>query len=355
MTHVTVGTGKSYEVLIGRGFLQESGTLIRASMDPCTAVVVSDDRVDALYAETVCDSLSRAGFRVLRYVFPNGESSKTLTTFTSILEFLAQNQVTRSDLLIALGGGVTGDLTGFCAASYLRGIRFVQIPTTFLAAVDSSVGGKTGVNLQAGKNLAGAFWQPSLVLCDCDTFATLPLETFADGAAETIKYGVIADRDLFSSLEGDGFSARLTETVERCVRIKSRIVSTDEFDTGERQLLNFGHTIGHAIEKQSHFSVTHGHAVAMGMMIVSRAAERQGLCAGPCTARLQALLQQNRLPTTAPYGIDDLVNAMASDKKRTGGTIRLVIPAALGRCILYPLPVEQLRAFLACGFEEGGA
>ena len=353
MTRVTVGTGKSYDVLIGRGLLQDTGKFIRTAVNRCTAAVITDDLVDTLYEDCVCDSLKSAGFRVLRYVFPHGEASKSLSTYADILAFLAQNQVTRSDILVALGGGVTGDLTGFCAASYLRGIRFVQIPTTFLAAVDSSVGGKTGVNLEAGKNLVGAFWQPSLVLCDCDTFATLSPEIFADGAAETIKYGVIADRNLFASLQEDGFTSKLTDTVTRCVQIKSQIVSRDEFDTGERQLLNFGHTVGHAIEKQSQFSISHGHAVAIGMMVVSRAAEAQGLCAG-CAAPLEALLKQSGLPTVSPYGLSCLLSGMASDKKRSGNTIQLVVPAELGRCVLRPMPLEQLRDFLSDGFLEKG-
>ena len=352
MNRVTVKTGRPYDVLIGRGILSVSGQLLREIFSPCTAVVLTDDRVDRLYGDIVCCALEKAGFRPLRYIFPNGEAAKSLSTFGAVLEFLAENHVTRSDLLVALGGGVPGDLGGFCAASYLRGIRFVQIPTTFLAAVDSSVGGKTAVNLAAGKNLAGAFWQPSLVLCDCDTFSTLPAEVFADGASETIKYGMIADRALFASLETDGFTARLTETVARCVRMKSEIVAKDEFDTGARQLLNFGHTVGHAIEKESAFSISHGHAVAMGMMAVTRAAERHGLCQTPCAAPLKALLQKSGLPTASPYGIDTLLPIMAADKKRMGQTITLVVPEALGRCVLYPVRMETLRAFLACGFEE---
>ncbi len=247
-----------------------------------------------------------------------GEASKTLENAGRILEFLAQNQLTRKACLVALGGGVGGDLAGFCAAVYLRGVDFVQIPTTFLAAIDSSVGGKTGVNLSVGKNLAGAFWQPRLVVCDCDTFNTLPGEVMADGVAEAIKYGVIFDENLFSMMDGGRFLEKLDRVVERCVDLKSGVTAADEFDRGQRQLLNFGHTVGHAVEKRSGFAVTHGHAVAVGMVIAAQAAEAMGVCAPGCAEAIRDALVKNALPVSTPYSPDELLPLMYNDKKRAG-------------------------------------
>ncbi|MEI6579117.1 MAG: 3-dehydroquinate synthase, partial [Eubacteriales bacterium] len=261
-------TQKSYDVLIGSRMLKNAGDILRDYFSPCSVVIVTDDNVDALYGETVQYSLTCSGFNTSKFVFKHGEHSKNLSVYAKALEFMAQNSLTRSDMVVALGGGVTGDLAGFAAASYLRGVRFVQMPTTLLAAVDSSVGGKTGVNLDAGKNLAGAFWQPSLVLCDCDTLNTLPDDILADGIAEAIKYGMIRDKELFEMLEFGDCISNPEACVARCVTIKGNIVAKDEFDNGERQLLNFGHTLAHSIEKLSDYKISHGHAVAIGMVIV---------------------------------------------------------------------------------------
>ena len=260
-----------------------------------------------------------------------------------MLNFLAENQITRSDCIIALGGGVVGDLTGFAAATYLRGIQYVQVPTSLLAMVDSSVGGKTAIDLGAGKNLAGAFHQPSLVLCDTDTLNTLPEEIFIDGCAEVIKYGILYDVDLFSHLEEKGLGFDRESVIRRCVELKRNVVMEDEFDTGARMKLNLGHTIGHGVEAVSNYAISHGKAVAIGMAIISRAVR----CAD--SGRIEAILKQFRLPTTTEYCAADLFSHALSDKKRTGGTVNLIVPRAIGDCAIVPTPVDNLKSLIEAG------
>lgn len=351
---IPIAASTPYTVTVGRELLAGTGDWLRELHAPCTVALVSDDTVSSLYAATVQESLAAAGFSVLPFVFPHGESSKSTATLVRLLEFLAENALDRHDLLVALGGGVTGDLTGFAAAVYLRGIDYVQVPTTFLAAVDSSVGGKTAVNLTAGKNLAGAFKQPLGVLCDCDTFRTLPPDTFANGTAEAIKSGMLADEALVALFEAEGGldAAALPAAVARCVKIKGAVVAEDEFETGRRQLLNFGHTIGHAVERCSHFAVEHGHAVAIGMAIISRAAGRMGLCEPSVATRLCAALRQNGLPTATEFSVDELVDAALHDKKRSGNKVTLVLPVTVGECRLQPIPLTQLGEFIRLGSEE---
>ena len=342
MRSISVNTGKPYDVHIGMGLLRRTGELLSARALRGKSVLLSDDRVLALHGETVKASLARAGFEVLTYDFPHGEKSKTMQTVNDILEFLAENSVTRADMIVALGGGVVGDIAGFCAAIYLRGIRFVQLPTTLLAAIDSSVGGKTGVDLKSGKNLAGAFWQPEMVLCDPEALDTLPEDIFNEGAAEAVKYGVIADHELFDLLAAGRLRQELEQVIARCVQIKSQVVSEDEFDCGKRQLLNFGHTIGHAIEKCSNFSIRHGQAVAIGMMMMADIAWRKGWSEENCQPRLQKALKHFQLPTESPYDFQRLATAMLADKKRQGGEITLVIPERIGKAVLKSIPVEEL-------------
>ena len=350
MKKLTVNASLKYDIIIQSGILSRSGEYISAAMGKGAgkACIVTDDTVNALYSAKLEKALADCGYRTVKFVFPHGEASKNIKTLSALLEFLAENTLTRSDFLIALGGGVAGDLCGFAAAVYLRGIRFVQIPTTLLAAVDSSVGGKTGVDLAAGKNLAGAFHQPSLVLCDPDTLSTLPTEIFADGCAEVIKYGMINDSPLFECLER-GISGKLEEVIYSCVADKAKIVEEDEFDTGARQLLNFGHTAGHAIEHFSDFGISHGSAVAIGMAIVTRAAVNSGLCHASTLSRLLALLDKYRLPVSCPYPAKDIAAAALRDKKRAGGTITLVVPEKIGHCVLKKTVIEELENFFSKG------
>jgi len=349
MKTVHVNASREYDVLIGAGLLGRCGELIAAVHKPCTAAIITDDTVNALYGDTVEQSLASAGYRVVRFVFPHGEESKNLMTFAAAQNFLAENRLSRTDLVVALGGGVAGDLAGFVAATYLRGIRFVQIPTTLLAAVDSSVGGKTAVDLPAGKNLCGCFSQPSLVICDYETLSTLPEETFADGCAEVVKYGVLADAALFAFLEERGVGGKEESVITNCVSIKRDVVAADEFDHGERQKLNLGHTVGHAIEQRSNFGVSHGSAVAMGMGIIARAAAKRGLCAQEVPQRIEALLEKMHLPVRTAYSAEELLEAAMRDKKIRGGTIELVVPREIGKCELYKIDVADLAAWIQEG------
>ena len=351
MKTVHIDASRSYDVRIGRGLLDDCGRQIAERVRCASAPVVADDTVYALYGERVCASLEAAGVRTVCYVFPHGEKSKNLLEYAKILNFLAENRVTRADALIALGGGVTGDLGGFAAATYLRGIPFVQLPTTLLAAVDSSVGGKTAVDLPAGKNLAGAFYQPELVLCDLDTLDSLPREIFLDGCAAVIKYAVLGSRELFALLADIPSGKGLEEVTARCVEMKRDFVQSDELDRGARQMLNLGHTFGHAVEASSRFTLSHGKSVAIGMAMILRAACSRGLCSAETRDAVIALLQRYGLPTECPYPADMLLGALSADKKIFGTRLNLVVPTDIGACRLLPVGVDELSGWL----RDGGA
>ncbi len=351
MTTVKVNASTSYDIIISNDILDRCGALSAAVISPCRACIVTDDTVAALYLDRVQRSLTDAGFDTVSFVFPHGEASKNMDTLTSLLEFAAEHRLTRSDCMIALGGGVVGDMCGFAAAIYLRGIKFIQIPTTLLAAVDSSVGGKTGVDLRAGKNLAGAFHQPSLVLCDYSTLDTLPPATFSDGCAEVIKYGVIGDRDFFMSLAERGISEQIETVIATSVRAKRDIVEQDEFDNGTRQLLNLGHTIGHAIEICSSLEISHGSAVAIGTVIAMRAAVRESICPQGDLNMLISLFKKTGLPTECPFDAGELAAVATADKKRKGDNITLVVPHAIGDTRLQKTPIDALEGFILKGLK----
>lgn len=351
MTTVKVNASTPYEVIIGTELLGDCGALAARVITPCKACIVTDDTVASLYLDRVKSSFSLAGYEVVSFVFPHGEASKNTATLIELLEFLAEERLTRSDCMVALGGGVVGDMCGFAAAVYLRGIKFIQIPTTLLAAVDSSVGGKTGVDLVAGKNLAGAFHQPSLVICDYSTLDTLTAEIYSDGCAEVIKYGVINDRAFFESLS-TGIRPQIENVIAACVRNKRDVVEEDEFESSKRQLLNLGHTIGHAVEACSDFAISHGSAVAVGMIIVMRAAVKDGLCPTEDLDSLTAALCREGLPTECPFGADELFAVATADKKRKGDKITLVIPYSIGDSRLVTMPIAELSDFIAKGLSK---
>ncbi|MBR3691621.1 MAG: 3-dehydroquinate synthase [Clostridia bacterium] len=349
MKCITVSASSAYDVLVGAGLLDSLGRIVRAVLNVPTAVLVSDSRVDALYGDRAESALRAADYRVIRYVFPAGEGSKNTAEYVRMLEFFAAQGVDRSSCVIALGGGVTGDLAGFAAATYLRGIPVVQVPTSVLACVDSSVGGKVAVDLTAGKNLAGAFHQPRAVVCDTQLLDTLSPDFYIDGCAEILKYGMICDRALLDGLTGPDFDRE--EIIARCISHKRDIVCRDEFDSGERQLLNFGHTFGHAVERLSDYRISHGRAVAIGMAIMSRAAARMGICpeadARLCCEKLAAF----SLPTECEYTPEQLAAVAAGDKKRRGNSVTLVVPKEAGRCVLNPVPMDRLADYARLGLE----
>lgn len=353
MRTVTVKASSAYTVKIGAGLLKSIGEEAAALGNAEKICIVSDSNVFPLYGKSVTERLEQSGFQVNHFVFPAGEHMKNTSTFLSLLNHLAVMGLTRTDLILALGGGVVGDLAGFAAACYMRGIRYVQVPTTLLAAVDSSVGGKTAIDLDAGKNLAGSFWQPSLVLCDTDTLGTLPEEFFRDGCAEVIKYAILYDPDLFLELKQTGFHFDREAVIARCIVLKRNVVMDDEFDTGTRMKLNLGHTIGHGVETKSEYSVSHGHAVSIGMAIVTKAASQQGLCSADCCRQILELLKTFRLPTETQYSADDLYTYTLSDKKRCGNSLQLIIPREIGRCEIRSMPISQLKSFIEAGLCHG--
>lgn len=351
MKTIKINTEKPYDVIIGNRILSDAGNFIRNIAAPCPAAVVMDENVVALYGDTITESLEYAGYKPFRCVFPAGEENKNIRTLENLLAQFAENGLTRSDIVVAAGGGVTGDISGLAASLYLRGIRYVQMPTTLLAAVDSSVGGKTAIDFAGRKNIVGAFYQPSLVICDTDTFKTLSPEIYADGLAESIKYGVIWSEELFRLFEDSG-NLDINNIVTRCVEIKGKIVVEDERDDGLRQILNFGHTPAHAVEALSGYKISHGFAVAMGMGIMARAARHAGICRDDTPDRLEKVLRKSGLPVTAPYGAKELSGAALADKKRKGDKITLVLPVRMGECTLYPIPVSELEKFFNLGIEE---
>ena len=343
MNRIRIHASKEYDVCIGSGLLSQLGKMASEVCKAQKAAIISDSHVWPLYGQAVKESLELSGLEVTNFVFPAGESSKNGSTYLSILNFLADCGLTRTDCIIALGGGVVGDMAGFVAATYLRGIDYIQVPTTLLAAVDSSVGGKTAIDLPAGKNLAGCFYQPKLVVCDIDTLNTLPTPIFRDGCAEVIKYGILFDPALFVHLEHAGTAFDRKTVITRCVELKNAVVAEDEFDTGRRMLLNLGHTIGHGIEAVSNFTISHGQAVAMGMAIVARG------CGCVDTPRIIGCLQRFGLPTETKFSAQTLADATLSDKKRSADTVKLILPERIGKCNIVSTPVEQLLSLIEAG------
>ncbi|MFI5279001.1 MAG: 3-dehydroquinate synthase [Gemmatimonadales bacterium] len=328
----------SYEVFVARGALQELPRLLN---DHCPApryAVISDDRVAELHGATMREVLVNSGIAAIRQSFPAGEWNKSREQWGRLTDELLAAKLGRDGVIVAFGGGVTGDLAGFVAATYLRGIPYVQVPTTLLAMIDASIGGKTGVDVPAGKNLVGAFHQPRFVLADIDLLATLPKPQVASGMAEAIKHGAIRDAAYFESLEDAGPVLardldRLAAIVRGSISIKASVVAADEREAGQRQVLNFGHTVGHAVESLSGFELLHGEAVAIGMSVEARIAESAGVATSGVHESLVRMLERYALPTALPKGLstDALFEAMSTDKKVRDGKIRLALPRAIGK------------------------
>ncbi|MEA4833041.1 3-dehydroquinate synthase [bioreactor metagenome] len=342
---------KKYEVRIEKKLLLYAGTFAAEVRVPGKAVIVTDSNVNLLYSDMLDTSLRKAGFEPVKYVFTAGEQFKNAVTYIGLLNFMAESRLTRTDTVFALGGGVTGDLAGFAAATYMRGIGLIQIPTTLLADVDSSVGGKTAIDLDEGKNLAGAFYQPDMVICDPETLSTLPKNELSNGYSEVIKYGIIRDAALITSL-GDFTGDTSEDIIARCVEIKRDIVCADEREAGERQILNFGHTFGHAVEKCSGYMIPHGNAVAIGMMVITKACVKKGLCPVSCLDETENSLRRYGLPLTTEYDTESLFAAVLSDKKRSSDRLTLVIPRDIGVCELKSVSLLEAKEFLRLGLER---
>lgn len=336
--HIEASTG--YDVLIGRGLLASVGERCASLFGKCRAMLVADDTVAGIYLEKAIKSFEETEISAFSFVFPAGEASKNKNTLFEILEYAAENELGRNDIMIALGGGVSGDLTGLAAALYQRGIRLVQIPTTLLAAVDSSVGGKTAVDLENGKNLAGVFHQPNLVICDVEVFETLEKKTFACGMAEVIKYGVLFDRELFDEAK-NGIND-IEAIVEKCVRLKGKCVKEDEFDFGSRRLLNLGHTFAHSIERMSGYEIAHGEAVAIGMLMAAELSLKLKLCDESLIEEIKSALIKNKLPVSCDFNFEEIKSGMLNDKKRIGDEIAFILPERIGKCVIKNITLSEI-------------
>ena len=360
MQTIRVTTGRPYDVVVGTRLLEQAGARIRAVCGGDAAVIVTDSNVGPLYARIVEESLAGSGYRVRAIEFPAGEEHKRAETYLAILDAMAEAELDRSSVVVALGGGVTGDVAGFAAATYMRGIDLVQMPTSLLSMVDSSVGGKTAIDLARGKNLVGAFWQPRLVLADVGCLGTLSPEQFADGCGEVVKHAVLADENLFEILEHQPLTYEVllrdltyVETlVARNIEIKRDVVSQDEREGGVRKLLNLGHSIGHAIEAAEGYRLGHGTCVAMGLTAIARAAATRDLCGKDVPARIEDLLRRHGLKTRTHRDPDELFAVALHDKKRRGDSIDLVIPRRIGACSLAQTDLETFREIIRDGVDD---
>ena len=344
MQTISVPLGaRTYPVHIERGLLSRLGPMLRDTLGTCAVMIVTDDHVAPLYLDRVRASLEEAGFTADAVVLPHGEQTKCLDALIRLYNDLCALGITRRDAILALGGGVIGDLAGLAAATYLRGVHFVQVPTTLLAQVDSSVGGKVAVDLPQGKNLVGAFYQPEAVFCDPDTLRTLTDEYWRDGLGEVIKYGCIGDEELFRLLEAcapggrEALMGEIDTILTRCIQQKADVVAQDERDTGLRMTLNFGHTVAHAVETCQHYEgLRHGEAVALGMRAITRLTEQKGMTAPGTAARLDALLRALDMPMALPDIPEaELLRAMGRDKKNAGRVLRIVVLEEIGRCRIH--------------------
>ncbi len=338
---------RGYDIVIGRGLIADAGSYFTCRGNK--ALIVSDANVAPIYADRVRDSLISKGLDVRTFVIPAGEKSKCMEELRRIYSEALAFNMTRSDAIVALGGGVVGDLSGFAAATYMRGIDFIQIPTSLLAQVDSSVGGKVGIDLPEGKNLVGAFHQPRAVIIDPDTLDTLSDDYFADGMGEVIKYGCITDAELFDKLEHmggrSGFRECAEEIIARCCDIKRDIVERDEKESGCRKLLNFGHTYGHALEKVSSYSAySHGQAVAIGMAYITRLSERDGYTERGVADKIELLSAMYNLPISCIADGEEIVKAIASDKKGAADGVDAVFVRKIGDSFTMRVPFDYFKA-----------
>lgn len=344
--------GREYEIRMEQGLLDRAGACCRAVLPRARrAAVVTDSHVGPLYLARVRNSLEQAGFEVHAITVPAGESSKSMEMLALLYDRMLRFGLSRTDVVVALGGGVVGDLAGFAAATVLRGVDYVQIPTTLLAQVDSSVGGKVAIDLPAGKNLAGAFWQPKLVLVDPRCLDTLSDRIFSDGMAEVIKYGCIRDEAFFRLLDRCGGRAGVMEQIEQvlytCCRIKCRTVLADERDTGQRMILNFGHTVGHAFELAGGYERwSHGQAVAAGMVRAARLGEQMGITPAGTQQAICAVLDKYDLPAHIPCPWESMEQAIGRDKKRAGEEISVVLLEGMGRAVVKKMDTDRLLSRL---------
>lgn len=334
---------RSYDIIIEKNLRKNISKYIKEVFSGNKIAIITDDNLEPLYGKEIRKNLENAGFEVKCIVIKAGEKSKSFSSLLPIYEELLDFKLTRSDLILTLGGGVVGDLGGFVASTFLRGVSFIQVPTSLLAQVDSSVGGKVGVDLESGKNLVGSFYHPKRVLIDTDALNTLKDKYFNDGLGEVVKYGCIKDKDLFLKLEGFKNKSELKENIEdiiyTCCDIKRAVVENDERDTGERMLLNFGHTLAHAIEKFYNFETfSHGEAVAIGMYKITLISEKLNLTNKGVSTRIKSMLEKYSLPITADVMEDDnndLIETIKLDKKNLNDSLNVVLIKDIGESFIY--------------------
>lgn len=345
MKTISVKASSSYDIYIERGLLKNCGKIISETVRTRKAAVITDDIVDKLYFSTLEQTLKDNGFSVVKFVFKNGEASKSTETLNNIYTFLCENAITRTDCIIALGGGVVGDISGYAAATFLRGLDYIQIPTTLLAQIDSSVGGKTAIDLSCGKNLVGAFKQPACVICDSDVLSTLSQEIMSDGMAEAIKYGMIRDEELFNLIAEhniNNINEVIDEVIYKCIAIKRDVVEADEFDTGERMILNFGHTLGHAVESYYNYETyTHGSAVAIGMYMITKKS-----CDDSILSKLGDCITSYKLPCGCDADNAELVKLCGNDKKRESSSLNFIVCPVIGKAEIKKVSVTEFEEFI---------
>ncbi|MGN0612409.1 MAG: 3-dehydroquinate synthase [Porcipelethomonas sp.] len=345
MKIIDVKASTPYSIYIERGLLNSCGEIISKTVKSRRAAVITDDIVDSLYYSTLEKTLTENGFTVVKFVFKNGEASKSSETLNNIYTFLCENSITRSDCIIALGGGVVGDISGYAAATFLRGLSYIQIPTTLLAQIDSSVGGKTAIDLPCGKNLVGAFKQPVCVICDPDVLSTLSPDILSDGMAEAIKYGMIRDEKLFDLIAAhniNNVNEVIDEIIYKCISIKRDVVEADEFDTGERMILNFGHTLGHAVESYYNYEkYTHGSAVAIGMCMMT-----EKTCGKEILSKLESCIRAYDLPCRCDASEEELVELCSNDKKRESSLINFIVCPEAGHAQIKKLSFAEFKEFI---------
>ncbi|MBS7263097.1 MAG: 3-dehydroquinate synthase [Eubacteriales bacterium] len=352
MKSLNVKCSRPYDVFIGKNLIDSIGDVVSENRRKCRALVLTDETVRDLYYARALRSLKSCGVEAVPCVLLPGEASKSFESYNKVIGVLTEQEFSRQDVVVSLGGGVVGDVAGFAASTYMRGIGLFQVPTTLLAMVDASVGGKNGINSEKGKNLIGTIYQPESVLCDTELLKTLPDEIFRDGLAEVIKCGVIRDARLFAALENEDPRLRNEDVIYRCVEIKRNIVQEDETDKNIRHLLNFGHTYGHAVEKLSGYTIRHGHAVMIGMILMARAARNMKLCREDCVPRLKNIARKYGLPVSTSFRADELTAAVMADKKRGTELLELVMPLTIGYAEIVPIRLDRLDMLTAAALNE---
>ena len=346
MQRIKVKASTNYEVVIAKDLLKKAGVEIKKVIAPCKVLIVTDDKVAVKYLDTVTNSMLESGYTVYNYVIKHGEKAKNADNFIKIQNYLAGLEFTRVDMLIALGGGVVGDLTGFVASTYMRGIRYIQMPTTLLAGIDSSVGGKTAIDLKAGKNLVGTFYQPSKVLFDIKTIETLPEKEYRNGLGEGIKYAVMEGGEIYDLVKDGLSNDKLERFSALCVKTKKEVVEKDEKEGGYRQILNLGHTFAHAIEKLSDYTIPHGKCVAMGLKIISDISLKNGWLTVEDSVKIEKMLRNNGLMTPPPFRVEDMIEVIRRDKKLKGDTITIVVINKIGKCDFVDIKIDRLKKYL---------